>query len=68
MKKEYRNAIISGIGVAMVNTIIEFSIRGQFSWPNVIFSLVVYPFAFLIGLRLFKRKEAKKEEAVQRRE
>jgi len=67
-QKEYGNAIISGIGVAMVNTIIKFTIRGQLSWTNVIFSLVVYPFAFLIGLRLFKRKGAKKEESVQRRE
>jgi len=67
-QKEYRNAIIGGIGVAMVDTIIEFTIRGQFSWPNVIFSSVVYPFGFLIGGRLYKRKEAKKEEAVQRRE
>jgi len=68
MRKEYRNAIISGIGVAMVNTILKFTIRGQFSWTFVIFSSVVYPFAFLIGLRLYKRKEAKKEGDVQRRE
>ena len=67
-QKEYRNAIILGIGVAMVSTIYEFSIRGQFSWPNVIFKSVVYPFAYLIGLRLHKRKETKKEETVQRRE
>ena len=52
----------------MVNTILKFTIRGQFSWTFVIFSSVVYPFAFLIGLRLYKRKEAKKEGDVQRRE
>jgi len=68
MRKEYRNAIISGIGVAMVNTMLKFTIRGQFSWTFVIFSSAVYPFAFLIGLRLYKRKEAKKEGDVQRRE
>ena len=68
MKKEYRDAIISGIGVTIVNTMIKIIIRGQFSWTFVIFGSVVYSFAFLIGLRLYKRKEAKKEEAVQRRE
>ena len=68
MRKEYRNAIIAGIGVAVVNTIIQFTIRGQFSWTFVIISSVVYPFAYLIGLRLHKRKEAKKEEEVQWRE
>jgi len=68
MLEEYRNAIIAGIGVAVVNTILKFIIRGQISWTFVIISSVVYPFAYLIGLRLYKRKEAKKEEAVQRRE
>ena len=67
-QKEYRNAIISGIGVTIGNTIIKFTIRGQFSWTSVIFSSIVYSFAFLIGLRLYKRKEAKKEGDVQRRE
>jgi hypothetical protein len=68
MRKEYRNAIIVGIGVAIVNAIIKFIMRGQISWTNVIIPSVLYPFAYLIPLRLRKRKEAKKEEAVQRRE
>ena len=68
MRKEYRNAIIAGIGVAVINTILKFIIRGQISWTFVLGSSIVYPFAYLIGLRLHKRREAKKEEEGQRRE
>ena len=64
MQKEYRDAIIVGIGVAVINTILKFIIRGPFSWTFVFSSSIVYPFAYLIGLRLHKRREAKKEEEV----
>ncbi len=62
MRKEYRNAIIVGIGVAITNTIIKFIIRGQISWTNMIIPSVVYPFAYLIVVLLRERREAKKEE------
>jgi len=67
MKKEYSNAIIVAISIAVTIVIFQFPIRGQISWPYVIGCAVVFPFAYLIGLRLHKRKKAKKEEG-QRRE
>ena len=60
MREEYRNAIIAGIGVAVVSTILKFIIQGHFSWTFLITTSVVYPFGYLIGLKLYKRLEAKK--------
>ncbi len=68
MRKEYRDAIIAGIVVAVLSTILKFILQGQFSWTFLIITSVVYPFGHLIGSRLYKRLEAKKEEDVQRRE
>jgi hypothetical protein len=56
MRKEYRNAIIGGIGVAVASTIISFIIRGKISWISTIISSIVIPFALLIGAKMHGKK------------
>jgi len=64
-QKEYRNAIISGISVGVLGTIVLYLIQGKVAWAY----LFTYPiFSFILHLYLNKRREAKKEEDVQRRE
>ncbi len=63
--KEYRDVIISGISVGVLVTIGLYIIQGQVAWAF----LFTYPiFSFILHLFLNKRREAKKEEDVQRRE
>ena len=57
---EYRNAIIAGICGGVVNAIGFYIIRGQFSWTFLILGVIVFPFAFLIGLKMRARKEENK--------
>jgi len=56
MRKEYRNAIIGGVGAAVVSAIISFIIRGQISWTFTIISSIVNPFAYLLGLKMSASK------------
>jgi len=67
-QKEYRNAIIGGICGGLTVIIILYIILGKVTWVY----LIVYPIGFaiadLIGVSLHKRREAKKEKEVQRRE
>ena len=64
-RKEYRNAIISGISVGVLGTFVLYLIQGKVAWGF----LFTYPISsFILHLYLNKRREAKKEEAVQRRE
>ena len=57
---EYRNAIIVGVCVGVVNAIVFSIIRGQFSWTFLILGVIVNPFAFLIGLKMRASKEENK--------
>jgi len=58
MKKEYRNAILSGIFAAVGGTVILYLVQGEVAWAY----LFTYPiFTFIFHLYL-KRREAKKEE------
>ena len=57
---EYRNAIIAGICGGVVNAIVFSIIRGQFSWTFLILSVIVNPFALLIGLKMRASKEENK--------
>jgi hypothetical protein len=72
MRKVYREAIIRGIASGTIGgvliTITLYLIQGEVSWV----SLFLYPIFFAIGhlikANLRERREAKKEEKVQRRE
>ena len=68
MRKEYRNAIIGGIGGGLGVTIIVYLIRGEVTWAYLITYPIFFVIAHLISANLRKRREAKKEETVQRRE
>jgi hypothetical protein len=62
--REDREAIIGGIGGGIGGTILLYLIQGKVAWAY----LFTYPiFTFIFHLYL-KRREAKKEEKVQRRE
>jgi len=65
MKKEYRNAIISGIGGGITVTILLYIILGKVFWEYLFMYPIFTAIAGLIGLSLHKRREEKKE---QRRE
>ena len=67
-QKEYRKAIIRGIGAGLGFTIGLYLIRGEVTWAYIIPYSIVYAFAHLISVNLRMRREAKKEEMVQRRE
>jgi len=63
--KEYREVIIRGISVGLLGTIVLSLLEGRIAWTF----LFIYPISrFLLHLYLDKRREAKKEEDVQRRE
>jgi uncharacterized membrane protein YoaK (UPF0700 family) len=65
MRKVYRDAIISGISVGVLVTIVLYLIQGKVAWAF----LFTYPiFSFIFHLYLNKRREVKKGEEVQRRE
>jgi len=65
MKKEYRDAILSGILGGLGGTILLYLIQGKVAWAY----LFTYPlFSFILHLYLNKRREAKKDEKDQRRE
>ena len=57
MRKEYRNAIIGGSCVGVTNAIIFFIIQGYFSWTFLILSVIVYPLAILVGLKMREKSE-----------
>ncbi len=72
MRKEYRDAIIrgivSGISVGVLFTIFLYLTQGEVPWASLILYPIFFAFAHLISANLRKRREAKKEEVVQRRE
>lgn len=61
MQKEYRNAIIGGSCAGVVNAIIFFIIQGYFSWTFLILSVIVYPLAILVGLKMREKREGPAE-------
>jgi len=64
-QKEYREAIIGGIGGGISGTIVLYILQREVPWAF----LFTYPiFSIFIHLYLNKSREAKKEEDVQRRE
>ena len=64
-RKEYGDAIISGVVVAIGGTILISIIQRRVPWAF----LFTYPiFSFIFHIYFNKRREAKKEEEVQRRE
>ena len=65
IQKEYRDAIIGGIGGGIGSTILWYILRGEFAWPN----LIIFPISYFFAHLWFnKRLKAMKEEDVQRRE
>ncbi len=72
MRKEYRDAIIggivSGVSVGVLVTIFFYLIRGEVVWAYLFTYPIFFAFGHLISANLSKRREAKKEEDVQRRE
>jgi len=65
MKKEYRDAILSGILGGLGGTILLYLIQGKVAWAY----LFTYPlFSFILHLYLNKRREAKKKEKDKQRE
>ena len=72
MRKEYRDAIIrgivSGISVGVLFTIFLYLTQGEVPWASLFLYPIFFAFAHLISAYLRKRREAKKEEKVQRRE
>jgi hypothetical protein len=65
MRKEHRDAIISGVVVAIVGTIPISIIQRRVAWAFLFTTAIFYP---IVKLYFNKRREAKKEKAVQRRE
>ncbi len=63
-QKEYRDAIIGAIGGGVGGTILISLIQGKVAW-TFLFTYTI--FSFILRLYLNKRREAKKEEDVQRR-
>ena len=60
MRKEYKEAIISGIVGAILVTILISKIQGKVPWTY----LITFPIFFVtLKLYLIKRREAKKVEA-----
>jgi len=60
--REYREAIIGGIGGGIGGTILLYLIQGKVAWAY----LFTYPIlTFILHLYLHKRREAKKEEKDQ---
>ncbi len=64
-RKEYRDAIISGISVGVLGTFVLYLIQGKVAWA---FLFTYSISSFIFHLYLNKRREAKKGEDVQRRE
>ena len=62
-QKEYREAIIGGIGGGIGGTVLLYIIQGKVAWAYL-FSFPI--FTFILHLYLHKRREAKKEEKYQR--
>ena len=60
MRKEYRNAIISGILGGLSVTIILYLIQVKVTWVYLIAYPIVFAIANLIGGSLHKRREEKK--------
>ena len=61
MREEYRNAIIAGFFGGVTNAIIFSIIRGEFSWTFLILSVIVYPLAILVGLKMREKREGPAE-------
>ena len=68
IQKEYRDAIIRVIAGAIVGTIVLSLIQGKVAWSFLFTYLIFGSFIRFIQFYLKKRREAKKEEDVQRRE
>ena len=62
--REYREAIIGGIGGGILGTVLLYLIQGKVAWVY----LFTYPILTFIFHLYLKRREAKKEEKVQRME
>ena len=62
--RKYRNAIIGGIGGAVVNSIIFLIIRGYFSWTFLILSVILFPLALLVGLKMREKREGPVEGGI----
>jgi len=62
MKKEYRNAIISGILGGLSVTIILYLIQVKVTWVYLIVYPIGFAIAHLIGVSLHKRREEKKDQ------
>ena len=61
MKKEYKEAIISGVVVAIGGTILISIIQRRVAWAFLFTVIIFYP---ILKLYLNKRREVKKEEDV----
>ena len=63
MRKDYRDAIISGIlgGLGVITAL--YLVREKIRWVYIIYP-IGFAIAHLIGKNLRKRREAKKEEEV----
>ena len=61
MRKEYRDAIITGVVVAIVGTIPISIIQRRVAWAFLFTTAIFYP---ILKLYLNKRRKAKKEEDV----
>jgi ABC-type bacteriocin/lantibiotic exporter with double-glycine peptidase domain len=62
MRKEYRNAIIGGIGSGIVVTFLLYLIQVKVTWVYLIAYPIVFTIAHLIGVSLHKRREEKKDQ------
>ena len=65
MRKELRDSIIIGVVTAILGTIFISLIQGKVAW-TFLFTYII--FATILKIYFTKRREAKKEEDVQRRE
>jgi len=62
MKKEYRDAIISGIGSGILTAIFIYVIKGRIAWAY----LLTYPIFFVtFKFYLNKRREEKKDHRME---
>ena len=62
MRKEYRNAIIGGIGGGIVGTVLLYIILGKVAWAYLFMYPIFTAIAHLIGVSLRRWRKRKRGE------
>lgn len=63
MQKEFKEALIGGIGGALVSTILMYLINGRFAWTYLFSFSIMFPVFYIY---FHKKREEKKEGPIER--